>query len=393
MNLIVQKYGGSSVSSVDKIINISKIIIDTYNKDNNVLVVVSAQGDTTNWLLNKMLKINRNYSKREMDVLLSVGEQISIALLTSYLNSLGYSAISLTGWQAGIKTDNKYGSARIKFIDNVRILKELKNRKIVVVAGFQGIDISNNITTLGRGGSDTSAVALAISLKASVCQIFTDVDGIFTADPRLVKSAKKINEITFDEMLEMSSSGAKVLNNRSVELAKKYNLEIDVVSSFNKTSGTRVKEEIKLEKNPIRGITCDNNIAIIKTQNKFDKIQEMLKIFEVNNISVSGISFNNINNQDFYFIVSKEQNFEIENIISKNNLEYNDNISKISIVGTGLMSNNYILSKLFDILNKNNVEPYFILTGEIMISIFVDFEIATDVMNILHDEYNLGDTK
>ena len=344
MNLIVQKFGGSSVSSIEKIINISKIITDTYDNKNNIIVVVSAQGNTTNWLLNKMLKINKNYSKREMDVLLSVGEQISVALLSSYLNSLGYNAVSLTGWQAGIKTDNSYGNARIKFIDNTRILKELNERKIVVIAGFQGIDTDNNITTLGRGGSDTSAVALAISLNADVCQIFTDVDGVFTADPRLVKSAKKIDEITFDEMLEMSSSGAKVLHNRSVELAKKYNLELDVVSSFNKTPGTRVKEEIKLEKNPIRGITCDNNIIIIKTKNQFNKIYEMLKIFEINNISISAMSFNKITKQDdFCFIASKDQKLEIKNLI--NNLEYSDNISKISLVGTGLMSNNYILSK------------------------------------------------
>lgn len=392
MNLIVQKFGGSSVSSIEKIINISKIITDTYDNKNNIIVVVSAQGNTTNWLLNKMLKINKNYSKREMDVLLSVGEQISVALLSSYLNSLGYNAVSLTGWQAGIKTDNSYGNARIKFIDNTRILKELNERKIVVIAGFQGIDTDNNITTLGRGGSDTSAVALAISLNADVCQIFTDVDGVFTADPRLVKSAKKIDEITFDEMLEMSSSGAKVLHNRSVELAKKYNLELDVVSSFNKTPGTRVKEEIKLEKNPIRGITCDNNIIIIKTKNQFNKIYEMLKIFEINNISISAMSFNKITKQDdFCFIASKDQKLEIKNLI--NNLEYSDNISKISLVGTGLMSNNYILSKLFEILNKNNIQPYFILTGEITISIFVDLDIATNTMNLLHDEYNLGDIK
>ena len=276
MKLIVQKFGGSSISNVRKIFNVAKIITNVYDSQTNVLVVVSAQGDTTDWLINKMFSVNPKPSKREMDVLMSVGEQISIALLTSYINSFGVPAISLTGWQAGIYTDDVYGNARIKHIDNRRILKELNERKIVIVAGFQGVDEENNITTLGRGGSDTSAVALAVSLKADICQIYTDVDGVYTADPRLVKKAKKIEEITFDEMLEMSSLGAKILHNRSVELAKNHNLELDVRSSFSHIPGTRVKEEVNVEKEAVRGIACDDSILLIKIKQYDDDVYDII---------------------------------------------------------------------------------------------------------------------
>lgn len=391
MKLIVQKFGGSSVSNISKIINVSQIITKVYNKGINVVVVVSAQGNTTNKLIEKMLEVNSNPSKREMDVLLAVGEQISIALLTSYLEGLGYPAISLTGWQAGIYTNGVHKNARIEYIDNSRIKKELKKNKIVIIAGFQGVTFNNDISTLGRGGSDTSAVALAVSLNAKLCQIFTDVDGVYTADPRIVGAAKKIDEITFDEMLEMSSLGAQILHNRSVELAKKYNVEIDVISSFNQKPGTRVKEDINLEKNSVRGITVDNNILVIDAKRYDDKFNVMYQL-EESNVIISGIS---LSRNEFGLIVNKDQKQEIIDLLNKNAVDfrYIDNVSKVSIVGSGLLSNNKVLAKLFKVLNEFKIAPYLILTGEIAVSIVIDETSAVEVMNALHQEYKLGDDK
>ena len=391
MKLIVQKFGGSSISNFDNIVNVAKIITSTYNDDTNVVVVVSAQGNMTNKLIKKMKKINPNPPDRELDVLLSVGEQISISLLASYINSLGYPVVSLTGWQAGIYTDDIHKNARIKYINNARILSELIKHNIVIIAGFQGINVNNDITTLGRGGSDTSAVALAVSLKANFCQIFTDVDGVYTADPKIVKRAKKINEITFDEMLELSSSGAKVLHNRSVELAKKYNLALDVISSFSSLPGTSVKEVVALERNPVRSITSDDNILLVYMARKLNKIYELMTDLEQSNIIISGVSFDTIYNQDdFCFIISNNNKYDVLKIFKDKDIIFKKDISKISIVGTGLMSNNYILSKLFKVLNSKALKPYLILTGEINISIVVDKCDSVDIINALHEEYDLG---
>ena len=329
--------------------------------------------------------------KREMDVLMSVGEQISIALLTSYINSFGVPAVSLTGWQAGIYTDDVYGNARIKHIDNRRILRELNERKIVIVAGFQGVDEENNITTLGRGGSDTSAVALAVSLKADVCQIYTDVDGVYTADPRLVKKAKKIEEITFDEMLEMSSLGAKILHNRSVELAKNHNLELDVRSSFSHIPGTRVKEEVNVERGAVRGIACDDSISLIKIKQYEDDIYDTISILEKNNIVVSAISINKIsqNENEISLVVPKDRISDVKLLLDFKQYVIKDHVTKVSIIGAGLMSNPMVLSRLFKVLSENNIKQHLILTGEITISIIVDSNEAVNIMNELHDEYNL----
>lgn len=391
MKLIVQKFGGSSISNVRKIFNVAKIITNVYDSQTNVLVVVSAQGDTTDWLINKMFSVNPKPSKREMDVLMSVGEQISISLLTSYINSFGVPAVSLTGWQAGIYTDDVYGNARIKHIDNRRILKELNERKIVVVAGFQGVDEGNNITTLGRGGSDTSAVALAVSLKADVCQIYTDVDGVYTADPRLVKKAKKIEEITFDEMLEMSSLGAKILHNRSVELAKNHNLELDVRSSFSHKPGTRVKEEVNVERGAVRGIACDDSISLIKIKQYEDDVYDIISILEKNNIVVSAISINKIsqNENEISLVVPKDRISDVKLLLDFKQYVIKDHVTKVSVIGAGLMSNPMVLSKLFKVLSENNIKQHLILTGEITISIIVDSNEAVNIMNELHDEYNL----
>ena len=255
----MQKFGGTSVANVQRVLNVAEIVTKTYSDGNDVIVVVSAQGDTTDDLLDKAKQINEDASKREMDVLLTAGEQISISLLAIAIEKLGYPVVSLLGWQAGFKTDSAYGSARIENIDSSRIEKELDKRNIVIVAGFQGLNKYDDLTTFGRGGSDTSAVAIASAMNADLCQIYTDVDGIYTADPRVIKSAKKLTEISYDEMLELASLGAQVLNNRSVEMAKKYGIELEVLSSFKKLPGTIVKEVVSVEEMLINGVAKDTN--------------------------------------------------------------------------------------------------------------------------------------
>ena len=261
MGLIVQKYGGTSVKDAERVMNVARRITDAYKAGNNVVVAVSAQGDTTDDLIEKAKEINPNASKREMDMLLSTGEQISISLLAMAIEKIGCPVISLTGWQAGVKTDAKYGAARISTIDTERLQAELDKKNIVIVAGFQGINKYDDITTLGRGGSDTSAVALAAALHADVCEIYTDVDGVYTADPRFVKNAYKLDDISYDEMLELASLGANVLHNRSVEMAKKYGVKLSVRSSLNNNEGTYVKEVEQVEKMLVRGVTRDNDVA------------------------------------------------------------------------------------------------------------------------------------
>jgi len=260
MGLIVQKFGGTSVADGDRIRNVARIITETYRQGNSVVAVLSAQGDTTDDLIAKAQEINPRGSKREMDMLLSTGEQISCALCAMAIESLGFPVVSLTGWQAGISTNKSHGDARIKRINTERIKSELDRNTIVIVTGFQGLNKFDDITTLGRGGSDTSAVALAASLEADLCQIYTDVEGVYTADPRYVKGAKKLEEITYDEMLELASLGAQVLHNRSVEMAKKYRVNLEVLSSFSNAPGTKVKEVVKkMEKTHVVGVAKDKN--------------------------------------------------------------------------------------------------------------------------------------
>ena len=264
MALIVQKFGGRSVADADKVRNVARIVTETYRKGHSVVVVLSAQGDTTDDLIEKAREIHPGASKREMDMLLATGEQISISLCAMAIERMGYQAVSLTGWQAGMLTDSAYSAARIKRVRAERIQKELDKKKIVLVAGFQGINKYDDITTLGRGGSDTSAVALATALHADLCQIYTDVDGVYTADPRYVTGARKIDEITYDEMLELASLGAQVLHNRSVEMAKRYSVNLEVLSSFSGKPGTKVKEVVKtMEKTHVSGVAKDKDVARI----------------------------------------------------------------------------------------------------------------------------------
>ena len=277
--LIVQKFGGSSVADAARVANVAKLVTDTYKKGNSVVVVVSAQGDTTDDLIEKAHEINPRGSKREMDMLLAAGEQISIALLAMAIEKIGCPVVSLLGWQAGFRTNSTYSAARIRKVEANRIRTELDKNKIVVVAGFQGLNKWDDITTLGRGGSDTSAVAIAASMKADLCQIYTDVEGVYTADPRKVPAARKLAEITYDEMLELATLGAQVLNNRSVEMAKKYNVELEVLSSLNPVPGTKVKEVTKMEKMLIKGVAKDTNVARVTIIGLPDEPGIAFKIF------------------------------------------------------------------------------------------------------------------
>ncbi|HIY28297.1 MAG TPA: aspartate kinase, partial [Firmicutes bacterium] len=279
MSLIVQKFGGSSVANAERVFNVADIVTSKYKEGNDLVVVVSAQGDTTDDLIAKAKEINPDASKREMDMLLTAGEQMSASLLAMAIEKMGFPVVSLLGWQAGFVTTSAYGNARIKRVIPDRIRKELDKKNIVVVTGFQGLNRYDDMTTLGRGGSDTSAVAIAAVLHADLCQIFTDVEGVFTADPRKVPGAKKLSTISYDEMLELATLGAQVLNNRSVEMAKKYNIELEVLSSLTRVPGTIVKEEIKVEKMLISGVAKDENIARISIMGVPDRPGLAFKIF------------------------------------------------------------------------------------------------------------------
>lgn len=399
MNLIVQKFGGTSVANKDRIFNVARIVTETYKKGNNVVVVVSAQGDTTDDLIEKAAEINKNPSKREMDVLLSTGEQISISLLAMAIESLGFPVVSLTGWQAGFDTDTSYGGARIKKINDERLQKELDKRNIIIVAGFQGLNKYDDITTLGRGGSDTSAVALAAALKADLCQIYTDVDGVYTADPRYVKSAKKLDEVTYDEMLELASLGANVLHNRSVEMAKKYNINMEVLSSLEDKPGTIVKEVVTVEKMLIKGVARDNDIARIAIVGLEDKPGVAFKVFDImakNKVNVDIIlqSIGRNNTKDISFTVAlghKDIAIEALNnsldILKAQKIECDDNVSKISIVGAGMQTNPGVASKMFEALYSAGINIQMISTSEIKISVLIDRNDSVKALNAVHDAF------
>ena len=319
MALIVQKFGGSSVRDDERIFNVARIITETRKKGNDVVAVVSAQGDTTDDLEAAAARINPNASKREMDMLLSAGEQMSAALLAMAIESLGYPVVSLLGWQVGVKTDSNYRNARIKSISSERINAELARKNIVIVAGFQGINKYDDISTLGRGGSDTSAVALAAALRADKCQIYTDVDGVYTADPRIVKGAKKLEEITYDEMLELATLGAQVLQNRSVEMGKKYGIPIEVLSSLEDKPGTIVKEVVKVEKMLIRGVARDNDVSRLSIIGIKDTPGMAFKIFSALarkrvNVDIILQSVGRDGTKDITFTVPKSQSLSLIHI-------------------------------------------------------------------------------
>lgn len=362
MGLIVQKYGGTSVKDAERVMNVARRITDAYKAGNNVVVAVSAQGDTTDDLIEKAKEINPNASKREMDMLLSTGEQISISLLAMAIEKIGCPVISLTGWQAGVKTDAKYGAARISTIDTERLQAELDKKNIVIVAGFQGINKYDDITTLGRGGSDTSAVALAAALHADVCEIYTDVDGVYTADPRFVKNAYKLDDISYDEMLELASLGANVLHNRSVEMAKKYGVKLSVRSSLNNNEGTYVKEVEQVEKMLVRGVTRDNDVARIALCGVEDTPGKAFSVFRMlakHGISVDLIiqSIGNGEKKDISFTVTEEDLQPVLDLLEENKaivkadeVKWTKDVSKVSIVGAGMVNNSGVAATMFEAL-------------------------------------------
>ena len=394
MALIVQKFGGSSVKDRDRIFNVARIVANTHNAGNDVVVVVSAQGDTTDDLIAKAGEITHNPSAREMDMLLATGEQISISLLAMALNELGCHAISLTGWQAGFRTDRAYTKARITRLETERISSELERNRVVVVAGFQGLNKLDDITTLGRGGSDTSAVAIAAALHADRCQIFTDVEGVYTADPRKVRNTRKLEEITFDEMLELASLGAQVLNNRSVELAKKYNVELEVLSSLNPVPGTVVKEVAKMEGMLIKGVAKDTDVAVITILNVPDEPGTSFKIFGLlaqKNVNVDIIlqSTGRDGKKDISFTCAEGEADTALRAL-KDSAHFSDvsvdtTCAKVSIVGAGMQSHSGVASKMFEALSNNNINIKMISTSEIKISCIIDRDDADKAVSAIHE--------
>ena len=404
--IIVKKFGGSSLANIDRIKAIAKRILESKTKYNDVVVVVSALGDTTDELESMAFNISKNPPDREMDMLMSTGEQISCALLAMAIKALGHDAISFTGAQVGIKTDKSHTKARIETIDANCIRQAFKNGLIVIVAGFQGTTHSNEITTLGRGGSDLTAVALAITLKAKVCEIYTDVNGIYTTDPRLLKDARKIKTISFDEMLEMASLGAQVMQARSIEVAKRFNLPIHVRSSFSKEEGTMiVKNTTKLEEIAVRGITSNKSEAKITICAVPDQPGIAAQIF--NEISKAGVNVDIIvqnishtRHTDISFTVPmkdltkaiKAAN-KIAKKINAGSVSQDKNVARISVVGSGMRSHQGIAAKMFQTLAKNKINIDMIATSEISISCIIEQNTTDKAVKALHKAFELQKIK
>ena len=400
MGLIVQKFGGTSVADTERLRNVARIITDTYKAGNQVVVVLSAQGDTTDDLIEKAKEINPEGSNREMDMLLSTGEQISVALCAMAIEALGYPVVSLTGWQAGILTDTAAKNARIKKIDTERLEAELDQKRIVIVTGFQGVDRNQNITTLGRGGSDTSAVALAAALEADLCQIYTDVDGVYTADPRHVKGARKLDEVTYNEMLELATLGAQVLHNRSVELAKKYNVKLEVLSSFTGHPGTKVKGVAKrMDKTAVSSVAKDKDIARIALVGVPNEVGPSFKVFSLlaqNHINVDIIlqGIGHEEGKDICFTVAEGDLKKAAELLESHKaelrfarLETNADIAKVSVVGSGMINNPGVAAKLFEALYDAHININMISTSEIKISVLVDKKDADRAVQAVHDKF------
>ena len=401
MGLIVQKFGGTSVANKERLENVARIITDTYRQGHQVVAVLSAQGKTTDELIAKAMDINPKASKREMDMLLSTGEQISCSLCAMAIQAMGYPAVSLTGWQAGFQTNSSYSNAKIKKVRTERIQAELdRNHSIVIVTGFQGLNKFDDITTLGRGGSDTSAVALAAALKADLCQIYTDVDGIYTADPRTVEGARKLDEITFDEMLELASLGAQVLHNRSVEMAKKYRVNLEVLSSFSGKPGTKVKEVAKqMEKTQISGVAKDKNVARLALVGVDDKPGIAYQVFSLlgkENINVDIIlqSYGRDERQDISFTVKRSDADlalqvleEHKSSLGFEHIDVNKEVVKVSIVGAGMLENAGVAAKMFGALYDADINIHMISTSEIKVSVLLDESDVNAAVQAIHDKF------
>lgn len=399
MGLVVQKFGGSSVANLEKLELVSNHIIKEIEKGNKVVVVVSAQGKTTDKLIAEEAEITKNPNKREHDVLVSTGEQVTISKLAILLNSKNYKAISLTGWQIPIVTNSEFTNSRIRYIHNDTIEDYLRAGNIVIVAGFQGVDENGNITTLGRGGSDTTAVALAASLKADRCDIYTDVDGIYTSDPRIVADVKKIDKIDYDEMLELSSLGAKVLHNRCVEIGKKYNVPIFVKSTFEQNSiGTFVTNH-NLEDLVINGVTKDDyisRITIVGIDNKIGRTYNLFKILSQNQINVDVIvqSFGEHVTKDISFTVKMNDLAKTLEILEENKealnakeILHHEDLSKVSIIGVGIANKPGVAARMFEALYENNINMHMVSTSEIKISVLIDSKDADNAVRAIHKKF------
>ncbi len=401
--LIVKKFGGSSVANKERIFNVARRCIEEYRSGKDVVVVLSAMGDTTDGLIAMAEDINPKAKKREMDMLLTTGEQVSAALMAMAMQALDVPAVSLNAFQVMMHSTSRYGNARFKRVETERILHELDSRKIVIVTGFQGVNKYDDITTLGRGGSDTTAVALAAALHADRCEIYTDVDGVFTADPRVVKNARKLEEVTYDEMLELASLGAKVLHNRSVEMAKKYNVELVVRSSLNYSEGTVVREGADMEKLLVTGVAADKNTARISAIGVLDKPGIAFNIFDTlakNNINVDIIlqSVGREGTKDISFTVAGDDMEHAIEILEKNKkrltikeVSCNPNVAKLSVVGAGMMSNPGVAAKMFEALYNSRVNINMISTSEIRITVLVDEKDIDKAMNAVHDGFAMGE--
>ena len=399
MSLIVQKFGGSSVRDAQRIRNVAGIIAEPYLEGNDVLVVLSAQGDTTDDLIAKAEEINSHPSKREMDMLLATGEQISVALCAMALESMGLPCVSLTAWQVGIQTTAVHGDARIKRIDSERVQAELDQHRIVLITGFQGMDRAGDVTTLGRGGSDTSAVALAAAFRAKLCQIYTDVDGVYTADPRIVPNARHLDEITYDEMLELASQGAGVLHNRSVELAKKFRVDLEVLSSLERKPGTKVKEVTKVEKTTIAGVAKDTSIAriaLIGLRHNPGVAFQVFDLLSKHNINVDLIlqSIGREDSKDISFTVHEKDLEDAQEILTENqevlcfdHIEVDGNIGKVSIVGAGLMTNCGMAARMFEALYEAGINIQMINTSEIRVSVLLDEGDVDRAVRAIHAKF------
>ncbi len=396
MAFIVQKFGGSSVADAERIRRVAGIIADTYSDDNDVVVVLSAQGDTTDDLITKAAELNSHPSKREMDMLLSTGEQASIALMAMALEKIGLPVISLTGWQIGMHTNADYGNARIKKVTCERIKNEVDKRRIVLVAGFQGINKYDDITTLGRGGSDTTAVAIAAAMGADLCQIYTDVEGVYTSDPRKVPNARKLEEITYDEMLELASLGAQVLHNRSVEMAKRYGVNLEVLSSFVRKPGTKVKEVTKVEQAKVSGIAKDTNVARIALMGVKDEPGVAFRVFRVLskekiNVDIILQSISHDDTQDISFTVAQSEMEKAEKSLREHqetigfkDMSVTSKVAKVSIVGAGMVNSSGVAVQMFEALYDAKININMISTSEIKVSVLVDEADADRAVQAIH---------
>ena len=401
--LVVKKFGGSSVADKERIFNVARRCIEDYEKGNDVVVVLSAMGKTTDGLIAKAHEINPNPPKRELDMLLVTGEQVSVALMAMAMSSLGVHAVSLNAAQVVMHTSSAYGSAKLKRIDVERIRHELESRRIVIVTGFQGINKYDDFTTLGRGGSDTTAVALAAALHADVCEIYTDVEGVYTADPRVVPNARKLAEVSYDEMLEFASLGAKVLHNRSVEMAKKYGVKLMVLSSLTRAEGTIVKEETKVERTLISGVAADASVArisVLGVENKPGITFRVFNLLAKNHINVDIIiqSVTEPGKKDISFTVAKTDLSDTMDLLRENResltareIVSEEGVAKLSVIGAGMCSNPGVAAKMFEALYSADVNTEMIATSEIRITALIDERDVKRAMRAVHDAFDLAD--